>query len=160
MIKRLGAAVLCSALFTFPLAASTVSFLVIETGLPRESGAGEYSSLWEDGLMGVFFDSGHIVSNGTVLRLENPPAQELPDEARADFTEAKAGGAEYFVLALLEYTADNGSFRPSDVSVRVFSTAAANLVFAQRYPAGSGPDVREEYNRAQAAARAIITYLK
>jgi hypothetical protein len=163
MIKRLGAAVLCSVLLTFPLAAATVSFLVIETGLPGlpgESGPGEYSSLWEDGLMGVFFDSGHIVSNGTVLRLEKPPAADLPDEARADFIEAKDGGAEYFVTALLDYRAVNGTYTPPEVSLRVFSTATGNMVFARQFPSGPGPDLREEYNRAQAAARAVITYLK
>jgi hypothetical protein len=143
MIKRLGALLVFFALLTFPLSASMVSFLVIETGLQPESSAGEYSSLWEDGLMGVFFDSGHIVSNGPVLRLEKNPVKEFPDEIQADFLEAREGGAEYFIMALLEYRIDNGNYKPSGVSVRVFSTSSRDLVYQQRFSAGAGTDLRE-----------------
>jgi hypothetical protein len=159
MIKRIGALVLFSALLAFPLSASMVSFLVIETGLEPENNAGEYSSLWEDGLMGIFFDSGHIVSNGTVLRLEKKPTKDFPDEALADFLEASEGGAEYMVMALLEYKNFNGKYRPSGVSLRIFSVSPKKLVYQQQFPTGASADLREEYIRAQEAARAIISHL-
>jgi hypothetical protein len=159
-IKRLGVLFLFSTLLVFPLPASMVSFLIIETGLKPETSAGEYSTLWEDGLMGVFFDSGHIVSNGAVLRLEKRPVKDFPDEAQADFLEASQGGAEYLVIALLEYKDYNGNYKPSDVSLRVFAVTSRNLVYQQEFPAGIGADLREEYTRAQEAARAIITHLK
>jgi hypothetical protein len=157
--KRLGVLFVLSTLLVFPLSASMISFLIIETGLQPESSAGEYSTLWEDGLMGVFFDSGHIVSNGSVLRLEKKPVKDFPDEAQADFVEASEGGAEYLVIALLEYKNNNGKYKPAGVSLRVFSVSSKNLVYQQQFSAGTGADLREEYTRAQEAARAIITHL-
>jgi hypothetical protein len=160
IIKRLGVLVLFSTLLAFPLSASMVSFLVIETGLQPESSAGEYSTLWEDGLMGVFFDSGHIVSNGAVLRLEKKPVKDFPDEAQADLLEAGEGGVEYLIIALLEYKDFNGKYKPEEVSLRVFSVSSKSMVYQQQFPAGTGADLREEYIRAQEAARTIIPHLK
>ena len=137
-----------------------VSVLVIETGLNEESNAGLYSSLWEDSLMSVFFDAGYIVSNGTILRLEKKPVKDFPDEMRVDFEEASEGGAEYFVLALLEYRDQQGRVKPSGVSLRVFSVNTRRLIYQRNFPAGTGADLDEEYTRAKEAAKTLIPYLK
>jgi hypothetical protein len=159
-IKRLGVLFSFSVLCVFPLSASMVSVLIIETGLKPENSAGEYSTLWEDGLMGVFFDSGHIVSNGAIIRLEKQPAKDFPDEARADFLEAREGGVEYLVIALLEYTETNGTYKPSGVSLRVFSVSPGNLVYKREFSAAGDLGLQEEYVRAREAAGTIITHLK
>ena len=58
--RLLGTAVLFM-LLTFSASASTVSFLVVETGLHDGFASPQSSSrLWEEGLMAFFFDSGHI----------------------------------------------------------------------------------------------------
>ncbi|MCL2478574.1 MAG: hypothetical protein FWF22_03670 [Treponema sp.] len=113
--KRLGLALLIGGLAIAPVSASMVSFLIIEEGLQPGSDSGNYSTLWEGGLMGAFFDAGHIVSNSPVLRVEkmtpaDPSAapsalpSAIPAEAAADFAEANTGGADYFILAVLEYS--------------------------------------------------------
>ncbi|MDR2617674.1 MAG: hypothetical protein LBC62_02280 [Treponema sp.] len=160
ILKRLGVLLAFSTVLAFPLSASMVSFLVIETGLQQESFAGEYSTLWEDGLMGVFFDAGHIVSNGTILRLEKPPVRDIPDEALSDFAEASEGGAEYLVLILLDYRNKDGTFIPQDVSLKLFTVAGRKMVYQQRFAAGTSANFDEEYARAQGAARAVLPHLK
>ena len=137
-----------------------ISFLVVETGLQAESRAGEYSTLWEDGLMSVFFDAGHIVSNGTVLRLEKNPTKDFPEEVQADFAEAREGGADFFVLALLEYRSQGGAIKPSGVSLRIFSVASRKLIYQQRFAAGTGAGLDEEYACAREAGKAIMSHIK
>jgi hypothetical protein len=161
MIKKRPAVFLALlGLLGFPLHASMISILVIETCLQQETVVDEYSSLWEDGLMGVFFDAGHIVTNGTIMRLDKNPLKEFPDEAQADFHEASEGGAEYYVLALLEYKNQDGTIKPAGISIRLYSMVPRKLIYEQRFPAGQSADLKEEYAHANQAARALISHLK
>jgi hypothetical protein len=163
MVGKRFLGVLCLAvLFGMPLPASTVSFLVIETGLREESPAIESSSLWEGALMDVFFDTGHIVSNAPVLRLPKKPAQEFPDEARSDFNEALSGGAEFFVIALLDYQgAPEGDVpKPQSISLRLFRIRPYQFLFKQDYSGGRKVPIDEEFTNAKNAARTIITHLQ
>ena len=162
--RRLGMAALLWFFLVLPLPASMVSFMVIETGLPMEARRTEYSSLWEDGLMSVFFDAGHIVSNSLVMRLEKTPETEFPQEAQADYLEASGGGAEFFVLVFLEYTPQGGVMRPQNTLVKIFTTGVSSgtprtLIYEQRFP-GTGTGLRDEYVRAQDTARVIEAQLK
>jgi hypothetical protein len=127
-----------------PLAAATLHFVVVETGIglppaeePGSARTGqtvlESSALWEAGLFDVGFEAGHIVSNSPVLRMnraggadfpgKEAPRREFPDELRADMEAAAAGGADYFILALLAYPAGNpgGNLRPEGVSLRLYA---------------------------------------
>ncbi|GHU68171.1 hypothetical protein FACS189447_10650 [Spirochaetia bacterium] len=158
--KRLLTLVLLLALAGFPLHASMISFLVVETGLVEGNNAGEYSTLWEDGLMGAFFEAGYIVSNGTIIRLEKSPSKIFPDEVEDDYYDAAAGGADYFVLALLEYKNQNGKFVPSGISLRIFNIESTDLVYQQNFAAGTGKSLKEESAKARDAGRAIIPHLK
>jgi hypothetical protein len=133
---------------------------VIETGLSQESTTKDYSTLWEDGIMGIFFEAGYIVTNGSVIRLETDRGKEFPDEAQADFYEASEGGAEYFVLVLLEYKNHDGTFNPPGVSLKLYSTVPRRLIYEERFSAGQTADSREEHTRAREAARALISHIK
>jgi hypothetical protein len=143
-----------------PLHASMVSVLVIETGLGKESAVKDYSTLWEDGIMGVFFEAGYIVTNGSVIRLEADLVKEFPDEAQADFYEASEGGAEYFVLVVLEYKNQDGTFKPSGVSLKLYTTIPRRLIYEDRVSAGQTADSREEHTRAREAAGVLISHIK
>ena len=90
-------------LFTFPVSASMVSFLMVETGIGEETSAGQYSSLWEGGLMDVFFDAGHIVTNSPVTRMEKIPSEEISGRMEVEFYEALYSGADFFIVGFLEY---------------------------------------------------------
>jgi hypothetical protein len=143
-----------------PARASMVAVLVIETGLDEEIIVKDYSTLWEDGIMGALFDAGHIVTNGPVMRISADRIKEFPDEAQGDFYEASEGGADYFVLALLEYKNQDGTFRPSGVSLKLYSTIPRKLIYEKRFSAGQSGDNQEDHSRAREAARVLITHIK
>jgi len=146
--------------FSFPLSASMISVLVVETGLKDNSNVGQYSSLWEDGLLSVFFDAGHIISNGNILRLEKMPTKALPDEVLIDHADAFNGGADYFIMVILQYENRNGRLRPQEATLRLFSTNTGGMIFQSVIPAGRGTTIDEEYRRAKDAARTIIPHIK
>jgi hypothetical protein len=116
------------------LPASTVSVLIIETGRNGDNPVKDYSSLWEYGILDVFFEAGHIVSNAPIMQTRRKAAKELPDEARPDMAEAKEGGADFFVLALLDYTSpDKGGVagKPDAVSLRLFKISDNKAIYQE-----------------------------
>jgi hypothetical protein len=144
------------------LGAHMISFLMVETGISESSPAAEASSLWENGLMDIFFDAGHIVSNAPVKRISAEGGKKLPDEVQREFNEAAAGGAEFFVLALLDY---QGSFelpelKPQRVVLRLFRIKPYQLLGEQQYSGRTTGPVKEELAAAKSTARKIIPYIK
>lgn len=160
--KRFLGVICLAGLFIIPVPASTVSFLVIETGIQEEGPANESSNLWESALMDVFFDTGHIVSNAPILRLPERPSQEFPEEARVNFDEALTGGAEFFVIALLDYqgTTRGEVPKPRSISLRLFRIKPYQFLFKQDYPGGARLSAEEEFAGAKNAARTITSHLK
>jgi hypothetical protein len=158
--KRLGGAALLSVLLTFPASASMVSFLLVETGLSEGAQSSQYSSVWEGGLMDVFFNAGHIVTNLPIARMEKKPAQELSGQVEGDFHEAVYGGADYFVVGFLEYQNQGPRTAPTSISLKLYSAATGNLVFEQGFPAGTGRNLDDEYRLAQNAGRVIVSHLQ
>ncbi|MDR2053205.1 MAG: hypothetical protein LBP80_07310 [Treponema sp.] len=147
-----------------PVSAYTVSFIVVETGLPEEQGVCEYSILWESGLLDVFFDAGHIVSNAPVLRLSKVPAKQFPDEAVESLNEANTGGADYFVLALLDYRGsgapDISTPKPKQVSLRLFKTSPFRFIGEEKFTVPRQAAAGEDFISAKQAAVKILPYLK
>ena len=160
--KSLGITVFLWVFFIFPLSASMVSFMVIETGLHPESHGGNYSTVWEDALMGVFFDEGFIVSNSPVMRMNRFPEDVLPQEIQGDFFDAYRGGAEFFILVLLEFVAQGGLIRPHGALVRVLRTGehTGDLIYEQHIPAGTGTGIRDEFIRAQETGKILAAHIK
>jgi hypothetical protein len=140
------------------LPAATVSFLVIETGLPMEAAANEHSGLWESGLLDVFFEAGHIVSNAPILRLDKKPVKPFPEEFEDEFNEAAAGGAEYFILAELDYAvkADGSAGKPENVLLKVFNADTAKLVYEKNYTDKSSRNAKDEFNNVKKAVRGLV----
>jgi hypothetical protein len=162
-LKRLGVATLLTAL-TVSASAETVSFMVIETGIQGETPTLNSSLLWEYALLDVFFNTGHIVSNAPILRVAGKPQQDLPEEAKASLDEALEGGAEYFVLAVLDYqdSARTGTNhrQPRNVSLRVFKTMPYRFLYSRDYaaPDYSGTE-KDEVSNAMDLARVIAAHL-
>jgi hypothetical protein len=145
-----------------PLPAATVSFLVVETGLPRETEQNVYSDLWESGLFDVFFEAGHIVSNAPVKRLDAKPQKPLPDEFRGDLNDAAEGGAEYFVLALLDYppaAAVNEIPKPQNISLKIFRIRPYKLLYEQGYSEKSSTNIDEEFTTIKQSIRGLVPHL-
>ncbi|GHV94760.1 hypothetical protein AGMMS50293_10800 [Spirochaetia bacterium] len=149
---------LLGALLGSPLAAATVSFMVVETGLPVEAGANQYSGLWESGLLDVFFEAGHIVSNAPVLRLYEKSMEEFPEEAREELNGAVEGGAEYFILAMLDYDAANLQ-KPRNISLRLFRTNPYKKLYEQQYADQASRTLKDEYDNLKKVARGLVSHL-
>ncbi|MDR2477497.1 MAG: hypothetical protein LBD18_06910 [Treponema sp.] len=146
----------------FPLSAATVSVLVIETGLPRESPASQYSSLWESGILDVFFEAGHIVSNAPLLRLPGKPSAALPSEAEGEMDAALDGGMDYFILALLDYPVSQGReiLQPRNVSLRLFKTKPKTMICEREYTDNIPRSMKEIYENLKKTVQGLIPYLQ
>jgi len=158
--KRFLCVVVLFMLFTFYASASTVSFLVVETGLNDGMPSPQSSSrLWEEGLMALFFDAGHIVTNNPILRMD----RQIPTEIRGtiieyDFNEAVIGGAEYIVFGFLEYELQGNRAAPVRMNIKIYTTVPEELVYEQVFPVGRNSG--EESQLIRNAGRVIISQIK
>jgi hypothetical protein len=161
MFKRLLIVLCAGFLPLLPLSGATVSFLVLETGLEETQGASHYSSLYESGLLDVFFEAGHIVSNAPIRRLSGIPKQAFPEEAKHDLEEALEGGMEYFILAQLDYAVPAGEKieKPHNIFLRIFSVNPYRLVYEQRYSGQVLPTLDDEYLEVKRRAKNLIAHL-
>jgi hypothetical protein len=163
-LKHLLALPLLLTLMALPLHGATISFLVIETGLRDDGRANEYSTLWENSLLDVFFEEGHIVSNSPALRLPRgaPFTGEFPEEAMADLSEARDGGADYLILAMLDFPvpAAAGKPKPADISLRLYKTEPYRFLYEERYAGRSNNNMNDEFARIKQTVRRLIPHLK
>ncbi|MHB9293063.1 hypothetical protein Holit_02181 [Hollandina sp. SP2] len=161
IVKPLGVILFLHSYFIFPLFGATITFLVIETGLPQDRPILEFSRLWESSLMDVFFDAGHIVSNAPIMQFQVTSAGEFPDEAQGAFKEAVAGGSDFFILALLDYQGkiEASPPRPQSISLKLFNTKPYRCVAEQQYPKTISRSQAEDLLEIKKAARALLTHL-
>lgn len=153
MLKnRLLAGFILCALAVSPLSAATVSFLVMEVGQVNEDPSDLYPVLWENSLLDVFFESGHIVSNSPIVHLSEKPSKGFPDEAERDFESAKKGGMGYFIVAIVDYAS-------SDVSLRLFNTNSQKLLREQKYSIKTVKNTKDEQESIKKAIRSIAVNL-
>jgi hypothetical protein len=165
LAKKLGAGLLLAMALAVSAQGATVSFMVIETGIREEIPVPDSSRLWEYALLDVFFDTGHIVSNAPILRIAAKPEKSLPDEARAPLDEALEGGADFFVVAVLDYQnppqGGAADLQPRNISLRLFKTAPYRFLYSQDY---SAPDLRiagkDAISNAMNVARALASHLR
>jgi hypothetical protein len=146
-----------------PVFTATISVLVIETGIREGIPVTESSNLWETGLLDVFFDAGHIVSNAPRIRVNKNPNKEIPDEARGFPEEAVRGGADFFILALLDYegmaTVNAPKIKPLTVSLRLFRTNPYKLVYEQVYSGRTQSPGNDELTTIKGIARMLLPHL-
>jgi hypothetical protein len=142
-----------------PVFTYTVSFVMIETGLVQDGVKPESANHWENGLMDVFFNAGHIVSNAQTMRVEREIIKDFPDEIQGDINEARQSGVDFFIIAVLDYHTTgeiSGKVsKPRQIVLKVFSVNPHQKVYEQGY---SGP-IRDELAQAKNAARSILSHL-
>jgi hypothetical protein len=164
-LKKLNIGAVLAMVTAVSVHGATVSFMVIETGIREEIPTVDSSRLWEYALLDVFFDTGHIVCNAPILRVSEKPQKNLPDEARDSLNEALEGGAEFFVVAVLDYQHPSQSGteqpQPRNISLRLFQTTPYRFLYSREYaayePRGDGKD---EMSNAKDIARAIAAHLR
>ena len=159
-LKHISGLVLLFVLLAFPVSASTVSFLVVETGLSDEAPNVQYSSLWEGGLMDTFFEAGHIVTNNPILRVKQKPLKTLSGELKDDYDDAYLSGVDYLIICFLSYNTQGETAIPFEMAIKVYSTTTEVPVYEQTFLAGSGTTLREEYQIAQNAGKVIASKIK
>jgi len=153
--KRLGSMAVLIMLLSFPASASMVSFQLVETGLTETASSGQYSRLWESGLMSVFFDAGYIVTSSPIARMEF-----TRHTIEKSLNEAVDGGASYLILGFIEYNTHRGRALPVGISLRVYNSISRQLLHEQSFPAGTGRNDSEEFQLAQSVGRVIISQIK
>ncbi|GHT93964.1 hypothetical protein FACS1894140_6990 [Spirochaetia bacterium] len=136
-------------------------FLVIETGLREDGKANEYSNLWENGLLDVFFEEGHIVSNSPMLRLAERPQGEFPSEALEDLSGAVNGGADYLILVMLDFPVLTGErkAKPGDISLRLYQTRPYRFLYEEHYAGGNNNNMNDEFVRVKQTIRRLLPHL-
>jgi len=155
MLKKYFVFALLFCVFILPcLFGAAVSCLVIETGLPLGGSKSQYSTMWENNLMDVLFETGHIVSNGRMIRLDRKPSESFPDEAERDFQEARENGMDYFLIAIIE---QNSGTRT--VCLRLFSTKSRKLIKEQVYADDNPKNAKEENESIKRAIGLIAAQL-
>jgi len=158
MFKKIMMTAVLALIITFSAQAAMVSFLVIETGLGEDEIQRQHTQQWENYLLDVFFEAGHIVCNAPILRLEKKTMEDLPKEARNDFNEAADGGVEYFIIAQLDYS--DGSMNPNEISLRLFTLAPVKKVHEKKYTAKSYKTADDETNDLKKIAGELIPFIK
>jgi hypothetical protein len=164
-LKKTGVVVFLAVVLALGAHAATVSFMVIETGIREDVPVADSSRLWEYALLDAFFDNGHIVSNTPIVRIAERPQKNLPDEARVSLDEALEGGAEFFIVAVLDYqnrsTGGAAQLQPRNVSLRLFQTMPCRFLYSREY---ASADLRaaekDEASSALNIARAMATHLR
>jgi hypothetical protein len=157
MLKKYLIFTLLFCAFIMPcLFGATVSCLVIETG-PSGSPKSQYSTTWENNMMDVFFDGGHIVSNARMIHLDRKPAESFPGAAENEYMDARANGMDYFVIAIIE---QGSGGNPQTVSLRLFSTDSRELIKEQVYAYSVPKSAREENENIKKTIGLIAAQIK
>jgi len=158
MLKKAAAALFMGIFLVFGLEAAMVSFMIIETGLPQEGGRIEQSDLWEDAIFDVFFEAGHIVSNAPILRLDEKPSTEIQRMTAEELLEARAGGADYFIIAQLDYLSDIPKL--SEIYFVLYKMNPYKKVHEKRFSGKAYKTQKEEIDDLKYIARGLIPLIK
>ena len=165
-MKKQSLVLILGLLGILSLNAATVSFLVVETGLPPGKGCTPSAMVWESGFMDAFFDAGHIVSNAPCTQInsaydanaDKASSRALPREVNSDFDQARIGGADFFVLVILDYK-DGSTEHPQDVFIRLFRVSTGDLVYETKVAARIWINSDEEFLDAKNHAGKVIPQL-
>lgn len=166
-MKKQSFVLILSILGFMSLNAATVSVLIVETGLPPGNGCTSSAVVWESGFMDTFFEAGHIVSNAPCMQIDNAfdsnadrfaSSGVLPREVNGDFDQARIGGADFFVLIILDYK--EGSLElPKEVFIRVFGVSTGELLHEAKIAAKVWVNKDEEFRDVKQQAGRIVPQL-
>jgi len=141
----------------FGVEASMISFVVVETGLPQEGERNQHSMNWENALLDVFFDAGHIVCNFPILRYETKPSGNLIQSSINDMEEdALNAGVDYIVLAQLDYS---GSQTPGEISFFIYRIRGRVKVLERQIRGKTYRTARDEIDDLKITVGELVPYL-
>ena len=160
--KRLVVLALLLILFCSPVFASLISFMFVETGLGLgdEISGPQHGSVWEGGLMEVFFEAGYIVTNSPISRMERKPDQVLSGIILTDFEEAAVGGADFYILGFLECRVHGGLAIPLNMTIIAYETYSKEPVFEHIFSISSERTINQEFEFAKDAGIILLNQIK
>jgi len=154
MAKKIIFVLFLGVFFIFNASAYMVSFFIIETGLPLEGAKTQYSKLWENTFFDVFFDAGYIVCNSPMMRVEAKPKMSLEKFVKNEVDEARNGGADYFLVAQLDYS--GGSATPREISLVLFTVTPFRLIKEQKVMQRNYKSEKEEFDDLKSIVKGIV----
>jgi hypothetical protein len=154
MAKKIAFVFCLGVFFIFNASAYMVSFFIIETGLPLEGAKTQYSKLWENTFFDVFFDAGYIVCNSPMMRIEAKPKMSLEKFVKNEVDEARDGGADYFLVAQLDYS--GGSSTPREISLVLFTVTPFRLIKEQKVMQRKYKSEKEEFEDLKSIVKGIV----
>ena len=146
--------VLLGLFINFTVEASMVSFYIVETGLQDNGRENQYSVLWENAFLDVFFDAGFIVSNAPILRLESKPENNIL--RHINMAEVRNAGIDYVLIAQLDFDENPA---PSEIFFYIYKVNPRELVVERQINAKQHRASREEFEYLKSIARGLITYI-
>jgi len=140
----------------FNVNAFMVSFFILETGLPQNDRNNPHSITWENSLMDVFFEAGHIVSNAPILRLDSKPQGDIFQSISFNLTQARNMGIDYVMIAQLNF--DNDSQIPTSVSFLIYRVNTREKLLDNKVQVNSYRSSREESDDIKSIIRGLLPY--
>jgi len=157
MKKIIASLFLSCVLFVSTAEASLISFLVVETGLSHNSGRNRHSVLWENAFMDVFFDSGYIVSNYPMQRLDYLPEGNIQDISGFDVFEAKDASVNYILIAQLDFNSPINA--PDLISLFVFKVEQHEIIYEKQIKGKTYGSERDANNDLKNIIRELVKFV-
>jgi len=154
MAKKTAFVLFLGVFIIFSASAHMVSFFIIETGLPPEGAKSQYSKLWENAFFDVFFDAGYIVCNTPMMRVTTMPKMSLEKFVQDEVDEAREGGADYFLVAQIDYSSD--SLTPGEVSLLLFNVTPFKLLKERKVKGKAYRSDKEEFEELKDIVKGIV----
>jgi hypothetical protein len=158
MKKNLAFSIILFSVLTFRLNAAMVTFLVVETGLRETEAKKLQSQSWENNLMDTFFDAGHIVSNSIMIRMESSPKDEFKKIVIDEADVALYGGADFMVLAHLNYISGDNS--PVEIVLYLYRLYPVEKIYEHRFAGSSYKSQKDETDSIRKICRGIVPHVK
>ena len=152
-----------------PAFGANISFWVIETGINEEGAISETSYLWESGMLDVFFEAGHIVSNAPVHRVTGDEAAILEEgyfiETSREYEEALEYGADFFIAVFLDYGAEDGLLlrKPRTALLQIYKMTPETIIFEGTLKSPGvedGMNTAKEFAFIKEAVKSIVSRIK
>jgi len=156
MSKRIAFILITGLFLSINAHSSMISFFVVETGLSDNAVNIRHSDVWENALMDVFFDAGHIVSNAPILRLERRPQGDILDIVGYDAMDARRSGIDFILIAILNYTSE--SQIPGEIHFFIYRVNSNEKILERQIPGKTYRNTREEYDDIKAIVRGFVPY--
>ena len=140
------------------ISASLVAFHIVETGIPESGAAYEYTQLWENAFMDVFFDAGYIVSNAPIIRIETKPDIGIFDYIINDIAEIRRWGVDYILITQLDYTGD--SRLPAQIKFIIYKVTSNETILERNIEGRTYRSAREGQDDIRSIIRGLVPYIR